>query len=112
MEPTGSIKLNIDSWKIKLQERSRNRMKLQFKLSKEEAEAFKNFTEVCKPNDISDDQWLKTIMFMGVEAANNRLSEMVQQYAKENKEDLASSGITVIEDEDGNVELKDADAEE
>lgn len=87
-------------------------MKLQFKLSKEEAEAFKNFTEVCKPNDISDDQWLKTIMFMGVEAANNRLSEMVQQYAKDNKDELEASGITVLEDNEGNVSLQDSEAPE
>jgi hypothetical protein len=43
---------------------------------------------------------------MGIEAANQRLAEMVQDYAKLNKEELAASGITVIE-EDGGVRLEE-----
>jgi hypothetical protein len=76
-------------------------MKLQINLKKDEAEAFKNFTEMCKPGDVSDSDFIKTLFYMGIEAANARLADMVQEYAKENKEDLASSGITVIEEEDG-----------
>jgi hypothetical protein len=33
---------------------------------------------------------------------------MVSSYAKENKEELASSGITVLEDEEGGITLEDA----
>jgi len=80
-------------------------MKLQIKLSKDEALAFKNFADVCKPQDVTDDQFIKTVFVTGIEALNQQLSDMVQKYASENKEELAASGITVIENEDGEVRL-------
>ena len=35
---------------------------------------------------------------------------MVQQYAQANQEELASSGITVVEGDDGSVKLVDSDS--
>ena len=106
-----SIKLDVSQWRIRLDERSRKRMKLTLKLSKDEALAYKNFAEVCQPGDVSDEDFLKTVFVTGIEALNNQLAEMVRQYATENKEELAASGISVIEDEDGGVRLEDAQAE-
>jgi len=80
-------------------------MKLQVKLSKDEAIAYKNFAEVCKPQEITDEDFIKTVFVTGIESLNKQLSEMVQKYASENKEELAASGITVIENEDGQVRL-------
>jgi uncharacterized alpha/beta hydrolase family protein len=108
-EQTG-IKLDVNKWKIRIEERSKNRMKLQIKLSKDEAIAFKNFSDVCKPQEITDDSFIKTVFITGIEALNKQLAEMVQKYAAENKEELASSGITVIEDEDGEVRLAETDS--
>jgi len=76
-------------------------MKLQIKLSKDEAQAFKNFSDVCKPHEITDDEFIKTVFITGIESLNKQLAEMVQKYAAENKDELAASGITVIEEEDG-----------
>ena len=39
---------------------------------------------------------------------NKELATLVKEYAKENKEELAASGITVIEDEDGEVKLAES----
>jgi len=100
-----SIKLDVSQWRIRIDERSRNRMKLQVKLSKDEAIAYKNFAEVCKPQEITDEDFIKTVFVTGIESLNKQLSEMVQKYASENKEELAASGITVIENEDGQVRL-------
>jgi hypothetical protein len=100
-----NIKLDVDKWKIKVRERRNNRMRLQINLSKDEAVAYKNFSEVCKPEDITDADFIKTVFVTGIEALNKQLAEMVQKYAKENQEELASSGITVVEDEDGEVKL-------
>jgi len=100
-----SIKLDVSQWRIRIDERSRNRMKLQVKLSKDEAIAYKNFAEVCKPQEITDEDFIKTVFVTGIESLNQQLSDMVQKYASENKEELASSGITVIENEDGQVKL-------
>ena len=100
-----SIKLDVNNWRIRIDERSRNRMKLQVKLSKDEAIAYKNFAEVCNPQEITDEDFIKTVFVTGIESLNQQLSDMVQKYASENKEELAASGITVIENEDGQVKL-------
>ena len=106
-----NIKLDVSQWRIRIDDRNRNRMKLQIKLSKDEATAFKNFASVCKPEEISDDDFIKTVFVTGIEALNQQLAQMVQQYASENKEELAASGITVIENEDGGVRLEETKAD-
>lgn len=106
---TQSIKLDIQNWRLRIDERSRNRMKIQIKLSKDEAQAFKNFSSMVKPDEISDDDFMKTIFVTGCETMNQQLSRLVQEYAKENQEELASSGITVVEGEDGQVQLMDSE---
>ena len=57
------IKFDFDSWNIKIKERNRNRMKLQIKLDKDQSIAFKNFASVCKPDDVTDHDFIKTIFF-------------------------------------------------
>ena len=104
------IKLDVSKWRIRVDQRSRDRMKLQIKLSKDEAVAFKNFSEVCKPQEVTDDEFIKTVFITGIEALNQQLAELVQKYAAENKDELAASGITVIEDEEGGIRLADSDA--
>ena len=104
------IKLDVSKWRIRVDQRSRDRMKLQIKLSKDEAVAFKNFSEVCKPQEVTDDEFIKTVFITGIEALNQQLAELVQKYAAENKDELAASGITVLEDEEGGIRLADSDA--
>jgi len=99
------IKFDFDSWKIKIRERRNNRMRLQINLDKDQGIAFKNFSSVCKPDEVSDHDFIKTIFLTGVEAMNKELANLVKEYAKENKEDLAASGITVLEGEDGEIQL-------
>ena len=99
------IKFDVNSWKIKVRERRNNRMRLQINLNKDEAQAYKNFGAVCQPEGVSDNDFLKTIFLTGIEAMNRELADLVKKYAKENKEELALSGITVLEDEDGDIKL-------
>ena len=104
-----SIKLDIKNWRLRVDDRSRNRMKIQIKLSKDEAEAFKNFSGMVKPEEISDDDFMKTVFVAGREALNQQLQNLVQKYAMENQEELAASGITVVEGDDGQVQLMDSE---
>ena len=104
-----SIKLDIQNWRLRIDERSRNRMKIQIKLSKDEAQAFKNFSQMVKPEEVSDDDFMKTVFVAGCEALNRQLQQLVQKYAVENREELAASGITVVEGDDGQVQLMDSD---
>lgn len=106
---TESIKLDIQNWRLRIDKRSRNRMKIQIKLSNDEAQAFKNFSNMVKPEDVSDDDFMKTVFVAGCEALNRQLQELVQRYAVENQEELAASGITVVEGEDGEVQLMDTE---
>jgi len=99
------IKFDVDTWKIKTRERRNNRMRLQINLSKDEALAFKNFASVCKPEEVSDEDFMKTVFLTGIESLNKQLADLVQKYAKENKEELAASGITVLEADDGQIKL-------
>jgi hypothetical protein len=99
------IKFDFSSWKIRVLERRNNRMRLHINLNKDEGLAFKNFAEVCKPQDVTDADFMKTIFLTGVESMNEKLAEMVRKYASENREELAASGITVLEGEDGRVQL-------
>ena len=117
-----NIKFDLEAWDVKLQERKRNRMKLTIKLDKQESEAFKSFAETVKPAEISDQQFLKSIFLYGIEAVNTQLTEAVKQFAEENKDELAASGITFdtsgdvatfmeIESE-GSVDIVDSSEEE
>ena len=90
VEVKEEINLNLADWSFKLQERRRNRMKLQIKLSKLEAQAFKNFAEVVKPDEISDADFLKSVFKIGLEEMENRLMSAVEKHAEENDIDLES----------------------
>lgn len=100
-----NIKIDTSKWDIRVEQRKRNRMKLIIKLSKDEALAYKNFAEVCKPQEVTDADFMKTVFLTGIEALNKQLAEMVQKYAAENRDELAASGITVLDQEDGSVKL-------
>ena len=80
-------------------------MKLHINLDKDEATAFKNFSDICKPEEVANSDFMKTIFLTGIEAMNQQLADLVRKYAEENKEELAASGITVLEGEDGRVQL-------
>jgi len=93
------IEFDFADWNFKLIERTKNRMKLQIKLSKEEAQAFKNFTEMVKPPEIADTDFLKGIFKIGVETMETRLLEAVQKHAEENDIDLSGVGLKQPEED-------------
>ena len=51
-------------------------MRLQINLTKDEALAYKNFADVCKPLEISDSDFMKTIFLTGIESMNKELAEV------------------------------------
>jgi len=75
-------------------------MKLQIKLTKEEALAFKNFTNMVKPPEIHDSDFLKGIFKIGIETMESRLLEAVQKHAEENNIDLSSVGLKQPDEDD------------
>lgn len=103
------IKFDVNTWNIKVRERRNNRMRLQINLTKDEGLAYKNFAEVCKPEDVTDADFMKTIFLTGIESMNQQLADMVRKYAEENRDELAASGITVLEGEDGKIKLAETE---
>ena len=91
------IKLDGSQWKVKSTQRSRGRMKINIKLSKEEAEGFKNWATLVRPDAINDDDFFKQIFFNGIEFLNLKLQEISMKIMNdpEMKKNLEASGINV-----------------
>lgn len=83
-----SFKINAQGWATKKVDRSRGRMKITFKLNKEESEAFKNWETLLKgsvPEGYTDETFYKTIFMHGISFINNQLQSFAQaEIAKEN----------------------------
>ena len=73
------VSLKLDDAKFKLIERSRGRMKIQIKFSKEEAEGFKNFCKL-KPPELDDDTFFKQIFFAGCNVMTEQIQALVQAH--------------------------------
>ena len=69
-------------------------MKLQIKFNKEEALAIRNFMEMVKPPELSEDDFMKGIFKIGVETMEVKLLEAVKNHAEDNDLDLSSVGIS------------------
>ena len=82
------ILLDFEAWKVKQIKRSNDRMKIQIKLGKEEAMAFKNFIEMVKPPEVNEDDFIRGIFRIGVETMEQRLMDAVEKHAEENNIDL------------------------
>lgn len=91
------IKFDGSNWKVKLTERSRGRMKLNIKLSKDESEGFKNWSAIVKPDQLSDDDFLKQIFFNGIEHLNSKLEKISQDILNnsELRQELETSGFNL-----------------
>lgn len=92
---------NVKDWTIKVQERSRGRMKVQVKLSAEEAEALRSFLTAVKPEDVSTDTFFKGIFMKGWEAYHTDIEAQYMKHIEENREQYEVSGFTF--DEAGKV---------
>ena len=73
------VSLKLDDTKIKLVERSRGRMKIQIKFSKEEAQGFKNFCKL-KPPELDDESFYKQIFFAGCNVMTEQIQALVQAH--------------------------------
>tara|TARA_A100001515_G_scaffold93997_2_gene75224 strand:+ start:196 stop:501 length:306 start_codon:yes stop_codon:yes gene_type:complete len=98
-----NVSLNFKDTKFKLVERSRGRMKIQIKFSKEEAEGFKNFCKV-KPPELPDDDFYKQIFFAGC----NAMTEQIQALVEAHKQSLSEEAEkTEDQNEQAEEQLQD-----
>lgn len=66
-------------WRVTVTHRKRDRMKLQFKLNKEESQAFKNFMEQTRPNEINEDDFIKGIFNLGMQTLERQIIEKINE---------------------------------
>jgi len=113
MNDEKNLTLDLTNWKIKLQERTRDRMKLQVKLGKDEAQALKNFMQMIKPDEVSEEDFIKGLFMMGMQDMETRLLEALDKYEKDESNDFdlekAAEGIKALElaDTSKNIEVSD-----
>jgi len=92
-----NIKLNVSDWKFSVDERSRGRMKVTIKLSKDEAEGFKNWSETVKPDNITVEEFSKQVFFNGIEYLNLKLQDVAKRIIEDAtlRQQLEASGFNV-----------------
>ena len=90
-----TIKLDFSKAKVKLDNRTRGRMKVTIKLNKDEAIAFSNMKASLVPEGVNDDVFLKSVFFMGLEQFHKNAMQKVQEYVRENKDKLREEGVDV-----------------
>jgi len=54
-------------------------MKISMKLSKEEAEAFKTFMSIVKPEEVDEETFFKQLFFMGCRSLDDQLKSMFEE---------------------------------
>ena len=85
---------NPEGWRIKIEYRSKNRMKFQLKLNQEESEAFKNFANNVKPDNVDMHDFVRSIFFNGIRSLEEQLTSNLVQHMEENREQYEASGFT------------------
>ena len=94
--------IQTSDWTVTVTHRKRDRMKLQFKLNKEESEAFKNFMTQTRPEEISEDDFIKGIFNLGMQTLENQIiqqikSEMEARQETQEESDGVPEPTTIIE---------------
>tara|TARA_R100001244_G_scaffold126304_1_gene96614 strand:+ start:86 stop:439 length:354 start_codon:yes stop_codon:yes gene_type:complete len=79
------VAFTLNDAKIKVTERSRGRMKIQIKFSKEEAEGFKNFCKL-KPPELGDETFYKQIFFAGCNAMTEQIKDLVAKHEQSKRD--------------------------
>lgn len=111
-ESKEEIHFNIDSWKVRINNRRNNRMQLRINLDKDESLGFKNFMDLLKPDNVTDEIFVKNIFLQGIKVMQDELSRLVREYAEANPEELEKMGVEIVEGNDGNVSLEETSSDE
>lgn len=86
--------------KIRMTQKARGAMKVQFNLTKEEAEAFTNFYNSVNVNNISESDFCKSAFVIGLQSMEASIIAEVQKRME--AEGVTASGVEMDVDEDTN----------
>ena len=89
------VTLSFDNATVKIKEQNRGRMKIVIKLDKPESEGYINFKNSVLPSGASEDEFIKTVFFMGLEQFHKNAMTMLNKYVEENADKLKEEGVDV-----------------
>lgn len=92
---SNKIRINLNQATVTEESNKRGRMKITFKLTKEDAEGFKQFREAFKPQDISDEDFSKHIFMLGART----MTEEFQRHIDKTKEALEAQKKAALENQ-------------
>ena len=91
LERANLIKLSSSNVNAKIEVKKGNhkegRMKVTLKFSKDEAEGFNNFCKLAKPENITQDNFVKFLFYKGVEALQKDLVKSLEEYREKHPEE-------------------------
>lgn len=96
---SNSVKLNLEDWDVKSKLEVNGKMKIAFKLNKEESEAYKAWAIAVKPPDIAENDFVKSIFMHGIASINEHAKTFVTQriaqekLAKQKEESLTPAPV-------------------
>tara|TARA_R110002094_G_scaffold40613_4_gene52973 strand:+ start:183 stop:473 length:291 start_codon:yes stop_codon:yes gene_type:complete len=92
------ISFSLNDARVKTTNRNKGRMKIQIKLSKEQAEGFSQFKNLVKPPDMTEDDFIIQLFFAGCNALANDLRDHAQKMKEaEEAADVPSSDTETAE---------------
>tara|TARA_R110000765_G_scaffold402314_1_gene498025 strand:+ start:360 stop:686 length:327 start_codon:yes stop_codon:yes gene_type:complete len=71
--------LSPNDWGVKIQHRNRNRMKITFKLSQDEAAAFNSFRDATCPEGLEEENFVKSIFFLGLTTLEQNVTQKLAE---------------------------------
>tara|TARA_R110000824_G_scaffold100230_1_gene238379 strand:- start:1192 stop:1512 length:321 start_codon:yes stop_codon:yes gene_type:complete len=71
--------LSPNDWGVKIQHRSKNRMKITFKLSQDEAAAFTSFKDATCPEGLEEENFVKSIFFLGLTTLEQNVTQKMAE---------------------------------
>ena len=90
MAPGAATSVSLTKSTIKIETRENGKgMKITFKLNKEESEGFLNICNMQRPEGISQEQFVKFLVFKGMDTFQSELKERVQKFKQDHPEEYA-----------------------
>ena len=94
--------LQPELWKSKVEYRSKNRMKVTFKLNQDQAAAYQRFKQETMPEGVTEDDFVRSIFFMGLATLEQRLVEAVKETVERQQVEEAAA----LEQEEAELEAE------
>ena len=89
--------LKPDTWGVKITNRDRDRMKITFKLNQDETAAFTSFENATRPENLSQEHFIKSIFFLGLTTLETNVTKKLGESMKVEDGEVT---FDVAEDED------------